>query len=152
MTVGLVAGAVLLSGCSQKSDQEQSSIQQQAPSGQLANKQTEAKAWADALAAGSVTAFNTYLENFGAGPHAAEARARLATLEAQARREADEKAWSDASRSDTAAADIEFRTGPIAETPKEYEPPLWPISKHDCLWPSRRVGNRQRQFATSVSS
>jgi hypothetical protein len=102
--VGIVAGAVLLSGCSQKSEQEQSSTQEQAPLGEQASKPTEEKAWADALAGGSAAAFRTYLENFGAGPHAAEARARLATLDAQARREADEKAWSDASHSGTAAA------------------------------------------------
>lgn len=104
VTVGLVAGAVLLSGCSRESEQQQSSTQNRTPLGEQASKQTEEKAWADALAAGSVAAFNAYLQNYGAGAHAAEARARLATLEAQARREADEKAWADASRSGTAAA------------------------------------------------
>ena len=47
---------------------------------------------------------NGYLQNFGSGAHVAEARQRVAALEEQARKEADEKAWAEASRTGTAAA------------------------------------------------
>jgi len=53
---------------------------------------------------GTTSAFNTYLQNFGAGMHAAEARQRIAALDEQARKDADEKAWTDAVGTGTAAA------------------------------------------------
>ena len=49
-------------------------------------------------------AYTAYLQNFGAGAHVAEARQRLAALDEQARKDADDKAWADAEKADTAAA------------------------------------------------
>src|SRR5437016_11311851 len=40
----------------------------------------------------------------GSGAHVAEARERLAALDEQARKDADEKAWADAQRTGTTAA------------------------------------------------
>jgi hypothetical protein len=53
--------------------------------------------------AGTAAAFNTYLQNYGSGAHAAEARQRVAAFDEQARKDADEKAWTDALRGGTAA-------------------------------------------------
>ena len=69
-----------------------------------ARKAADDKAWADADRAGTVAAFNTYLQSYASGAHAADARARIAALDEQARKDADEKAWTDAQRTNTAAA------------------------------------------------
>ena len=53
---------------------------------------------------GSATAFNAYVQNSGSGAHVAEARQRIAALDEQARKEADEKAWADAVRTGSATA------------------------------------------------
>ena len=58
----------------------------------------------EASQAGTAAQYNAYLQNFGTGAHAAEARQRLAVLEAQTRKEADEKAWAEAVRSGTTAS------------------------------------------------
>jgi hypothetical protein len=45
-----------------------------------------------------------YVQKFGSGAHVAEARQRLAALNEQARKEADEKAWADAQKAGTSGA------------------------------------------------
>jgi len=45
-----------------------------------------------------------YVQKFGSGAHVTEARQRLAALDEQARKEADEKAWADAQKAGTAGA------------------------------------------------
>jgi hypothetical protein len=54
--------------------------------------------------AGTASAFTAYTQNFNSGAHVAEARERIAALDEQARKEADEKAWAEAARAGTAAA------------------------------------------------
>jgi len=51
-----------------------------------------------------IAAITAYTQNFSSGAHVAEARQRLAALDEQARKEADEKAWADAEKAGTAAA------------------------------------------------
>jgi hypothetical protein len=53
---------------------------------------------------GTAAAFNAYIQNFGSGAHVAEARERIAALDEQTRKEAEEKAWTEAVRTGTAAA------------------------------------------------
>src|SRR5712671_2230948 len=101
--VGVIAGAALISACSQPSDSQQTAAQQQAAADEQAHKAADEKAWADAVRAGSATAFNAYVQNFGSGAHVAEARQRVAALEEQARKEADEKAWTEAVSAGTSA-------------------------------------------------
>ena len=64
----------------------------------------EQKAWAEASGAGTAAALTAYLQTYGSGPNAAEARQRLAVLEEQARKDTEDKAWAEASRAGTAAA------------------------------------------------
>jgi hypothetical protein len=54
--------------------------------------------------AGTAAAFTAYTQNFSSGAHVAEARQRIAALDEQTRKEADEKAWADAVRAGTASA------------------------------------------------
>jgi hypothetical protein len=97
--VGAIAGAALISACSQPSDSQQTPAQQEQQAADA-----DVKAWADAEKTGTVAAYTAYLQNFGSGAHVAEARQRLAALDEQARKEADEKAWADAEKTGTAAA------------------------------------------------
>jgi hypothetical protein len=53
-------------------------------------------------------AITAYTQNFSSGAHVAEARQRLAALDEQARKEADEKAWADAQRTGTTAAFTDY--------------------------------------------
>jgi len=48
------------------------------------------------------------MQNFSSGAHVAEARERVAALEEQTRKEADEKAWADAQRTGTTAAFTDY--------------------------------------------
>jgi hypothetical protein len=59
---------------------------------------TERPARPDAEKAGTAAAFTGYVQKFGSGVHVAEARQRLAALDEQARKDADEKAWADAEK------------------------------------------------------
>src|SRR6516164_5858068 len=102
--VGAIAGASLISACSQPSDSQQTAEQQQQPADEQARKDADEKAWADAEKTGTVAAYTAYLQNFSAGAHVAEAHQRLAALDEQARKEADEKAWADAEKAGTATA------------------------------------------------
>src|SRR6266481_5970486 len=97
--VGAIAGAALMSACSQPSDSQQTAQQQ--ASDEQARKDADEKAWADAEKTGTAAAYTAYLQNFGSGTHVAEARQRVAEL---SRKEADDKAWADAVRAGTAAA------------------------------------------------
>src|SRR6516164_8725716 len=103
--VGAIAGASLISACSQPSDSQPTAAQQQQ---QAADEQTrkdaDERAWADAEKAGTVAAYTAYLQNFGAGAHVSEASQRIVALNEQARNAADEKAWADAEKAGTAAA------------------------------------------------
>ncbi|MET0527640.1 MAG: hypothetical protein ABW003_04725 [Microvirga sp.] len=54
--------------------------------------------------ADTATALSSYLQSFSSGRHVAEARQRLAILEEQRRKEADEAGWADALRVGTSAA------------------------------------------------
>jgi hypothetical protein len=104
LAVGVVAGALLVSACSQPSDTPQAPAQQQAAADEQTRKEADEKAWADAAQANTAAAMTAYVQNFSTGAHVAEARQRLAALEEQARKEADDKAWAEASRTGTAAA------------------------------------------------
>src|SRR5215472_8913084 len=101
--VGAIAGAALISACSQPSDSQQTAEQQQ-PADEQARKDGDERAWADAEKAGTVAAYTAYLQNFGAGAHVSEASQRIVALNEGARKAADEKAWADAEKAGTAAA------------------------------------------------
>src|SRR5262245_17046914 len=93
--VAVIAGAALVSACSQPSDSQQPEAQQQQqPAGEQARKEADEKAWADAEKTGTVAAYTAYLQNFGAGAHVSEASQRIVALNEQARKAADEKAWA----------------------------------------------------------
>ena len=94
--VGAIAGAALISACSQPSDSQQTAQQQ--ASDEQAPKEADEKAWADAEKAGTAAAYTAYIQNFGGGAHVAEARQRVGEL---SRKEADDKAWADAVRAGT---------------------------------------------------
>src|SRR5262249_611701 len=103
--VAVIAGAALVSACSEPSDSQQPGAQQQQqPAREQARKEADEKAWADAEQTGTVAAYTAYLQNFGAGAHVPEASQRIVPLNEQARKAADEKAWADAERAGTAAA------------------------------------------------
>src|SRR5262245_36976742 len=99
--LAVVAGAGLISACSQQSDNQtaqQQPQQQQAAADDQARKDADEKAWAEAVRTDTVAGFNAYLEKFSAGAHVGDALQRIATLNDQARKDADEKAWNDAVR------------------------------------------------------
>ena len=58
--VGAIAGAALISACSQPSDTQQAQQQQQ-PADEQARKEADEKAWADAEKAGTVAGYTAYL-------------------------------------------------------------------------------------------
>src|SRR6266567_3190092 len=100
--IAVIAGAALMSACSQPSDSQQTAAQQQQQAAdEQTRKEADEKAWADAEKAGTAAAYTAYIQNFGGGAHAAEARQRVAEL---SRKEADDKAWADAVRAGTVAA------------------------------------------------
>src|SRR5215510_13446952 len=99
--VAAIAGAALVSACSQPSDSQQTAAPTQQPSDDQARKEADEKAWADAVKAGTAAAYTAYVQNFGGGAHVAEARQRVTEL---SRKEADDKAWADAVRAGIAAA------------------------------------------------
>jgi hypothetical protein len=103
-SANLAMAQSVLSACGESSTPQQTSGQAKAASEEQARKDADEKAWADALRAGTVAAFNAYVQSFGSGAHVAEARARLATLEEKARKQADDRAWTDAARVGTATA------------------------------------------------
>src|SRR5258708_29959748 len=86
--VGAIAGAALISACSQPSDSQQTAEQQQ-PADEQARKDADEKAWADAEKTGTAAAYTAYVQKFGSGAHASEARHRLAALDEPARKAAD---------------------------------------------------------------
>src|SRR5216684_1556987 len=100
--VGAIAGAALISACSQPSDSQQTAQQQ--ASDEQARKEADEKAWADAEKAGTAAAYTAYLQNFGSGAHVSEASQRIVALNEAPRKAADEKAWADAEKAGTAAA------------------------------------------------
>jgi hypothetical protein len=99
--VGLV-GATFLSGCGGPS--EPTSAQSQ--TAEQAQNSAEDKAWTAASRTGDAAAIAAYLQQYGSGTHAAEARQLLSALEEKARKE--QKAWADAFRAGTAAAMNEY--------------------------------------------
>src|SRR6266446_3109469 len=101
--VGAIAGAALISACSQPSDSQQTAEQHQ-PADEQARKDADEKAWADAEKTNTAAAYTAYLQNFGAGAHVSEASQRIVALNEAARKAADEKAWADAEKAGTAAA------------------------------------------------
>src|SRR5882724_431287 len=74
--VGAIAGAALISACSQPSDSQPPAAQRQAAEDQ-ARKDADEKAWADAGKTGTVAAYMAYIQNFGGGAHVAQARQRV---------------------------------------------------------------------------
>src|SRR6516225_6970630 len=100
--LAVIAGAALVSACSQPSDTQQSTAQQQAADEQA--KEADEKAWADAEKTGTVAAYTAYLQNFGSGTHVSEASQRIVALNDADHKAADEKAWADAEKAGTAAA------------------------------------------------
>ena len=92
--VAVIAGAALMSACSQPSDSQQTAAQQQQAADEQTRKEADEKAWADAEKTGTVAAYTAYLQNFGAGAHVSEASQRIVALNEQARKAADEKAWA----------------------------------------------------------
>src|SRR6266498_1734824 len=100
--IAVIAGAALMSACSQPSDSQQTAAQQQQQAAdEQTRKEADEKAWADAEKAGTAAAYTAYIQNFGGGAHAAQARQRVSEL---SRKEADDKAWADAVRAGTVAA------------------------------------------------
>src|SRR6266536_518869 len=103
--IAVIAGAALMSACSQPSDSQQTAAQQQQQAAdEQTRKEADEKAWADAEKTGTVAAYTTYLQNFGSGAHVSEASQRIVALNEQGRKAADERAWADAVRTGTAAA------------------------------------------------
>src|SRR5258706_10363002 len=100
--VGAIAGAALISACSQPSDSQQTAQQQ--ASDEQARKEADEKAWADAEKAGTAAAYTAYLQNFGSGAHVSEASKRIAALNEKARKEADNNDRHEAGKAATAAA------------------------------------------------
>src|SRR6478672_1545456 len=94
--VGAIAGAALVSACSQPSDSQQTATQQQAASDEQTRKEADEKAWADAEKAGTAAAYTAYLQNFGSGAHVSDASQRIVALNEAARKAADEKTAADA--------------------------------------------------------
>src|SRR5260370_1053772 len=92
--VGAIAGAALISACSQSSDSQQTGAQPQAADEQ-ARQEADEKAWADAEKTGTAAAYTAYLQNFGFGAHVSEARQRVAALNDGPRKGADEKAMAE---------------------------------------------------------
>src|SRR6516164_1907837 len=91
--VGAIAGASLISACSQPSDSQPTAAQpQQQAADEQTRKDADERAWADAEKAGTVAAYTAYLQNFGAGAHVSEASQRIVALNEQARKAAAEKA------------------------------------------------------------
>jgi hypothetical protein len=88
--VAVIAGASLLAvgGHALASQPSATTGQASAPSEEAARKQADDKAWADAVRVGTAAAFNGYVQKFPSGAHVAEARSRLAALEAKARADA----------------------------------------------------------------
>src|SRR5215813_11653257 len=80
--IAAIAGAALMSACSQPSDSQQTPAQQQQQqaANEQARKAADEKAWADAEKAGTAAAYTSYIQNFGGGAHAAQARQRVAEL------------------------------------------------------------------------
>src|SRR6266478_5529088 len=101
--VGAIAGAALISACSQPSDSQQTAEQHQ-PADEQARKDADEKAWADAEKTNTAAAYTAYLQNSGASAHVSEASQRIVALNEAARKAADEKAWADAEKAGTAAA------------------------------------------------
>src|SRR4029450_12055303 len=93
--VGAIAGASLISACSQPSDSQQTADQQQ-PADEQTRKEADEKAWADAEKAGTVAAYTAYLQNFGAGAQVSEASQRIAGVNEHAPHAAHERAGADA--------------------------------------------------------
>src|SRR5260370_33726837 len=99
--VGAIAGAALISACSQPSDSQQTAEQHQ-PADEQARKDADEKAWADAEKTNTAAAYTGYLQKFGAGAHVSEASQRIAALNAPARTAAAEKARPEAGKAATA--------------------------------------------------
>jgi flagellar biosynthesis component FlhA len=78
--VAVIAGAALMSACSQPSDSQQTAAQQQQAADEQTRKEADEKAWADAEKTGTVAAYTAYLQNFGAGAHVSEASQRIVAL------------------------------------------------------------------------
>src|SRR5215467_7792902 len=78
--IAAIAGAALMSACSQPSDSQQTAAQQQQAADEQARKEADEKAWADAEKTGTAAAYTAYIQNFGGGAHAAQARQRVAEL------------------------------------------------------------------------
>src|SRR5215510_2415860 len=84
LSLTVVAAAALISGCSQQSDnQTAQQQQQQAAADDPARKDADEKVWNDTVRANTVAALNSYILNFAAGAHVAEARARITALNEQ---------------------------------------------------------------------
>ena len=69
-----------------------------------ARNEADEKAWASAVAAGTIEAFERYLQDFKHGEHAAEARRRITELQETARKKAHEDVWIDTKREGTIVA------------------------------------------------
>src|SRR5260370_7522679 len=66
--VGAIAGAALISACSQPSDSQQTAEQHQ-PADEQARKDADEKASADAEKTNTAAAYTAYLQNFRADAH-----------------------------------------------------------------------------------
>ena len=91
IAAAIVAGAGVLTPWGQASVAQQPSTTGPALAQleEQARKEADEKAWAEAVRAGTTAAFNGYIQKFPSGAHVAEARSRLAALEAKARKDAD---------------------------------------------------------------
>src|SRR5262245_38264149 len=100
---GLV-GISLLSGCSAPVESEPISIRSQAKAGERPRDAAEDKAWHEASRIGTAPAIAAYLQQYGSGAHAAEARQRLSALEERAQKEEEQEAWAKTFRAGSVAA------------------------------------------------
>src|SRR5262249_56124986 len=78
--VGAIAGAALISACSQPSDSQQTAAQPQAADEQ-ARKAADEKAWAEAEKAGTAAAFTGYVQKFASTAPVPQARNPPAPLD-----------------------------------------------------------------------
>jgi len=152
--VGAIAGAALISACSQPSDSQQTAQQQ--ASDEQARKEADEKAWADAEKAGTAAAYTAYLQNFGSGAHVSEASQRIVALNETARKAADEKAWADAEKAGTAAAYTayiqNFGGGAHVAEARQRVAELSRKEADDKAWADAKLGQLDSQIRTSTPS
>lgn len=85
--------------------EERAAAERAAAERATAAKATDDQSWSEATQAGTVAAFEAYVRNNPAGTRIAEAQQRIAALNEQARRAAEERATAERAASERAAAE-----------------------------------------------